>query len=213
MAKLIVLGIAIWTTLRQDLPAILTASRTNAAALPAQASHVVLHLLISMVAVQAMIAILDLIWVRWSHARGLRMSRAEIREEHKQTEGDPQVKRRVRRIQIQRARKRMLAAVPKATVVVTNPTHYAVALAYDRSKTAAPRVVAKGVDTLAARIRDVAREHQVPVVANPPLARALYTVELDAEIPPEHYQAAAEIIAYVWRLRGRIGAASTGERR
>ena len=97
----------------------------------------------------------------------------------------------------------MLAAVPKATVVITNPTHYAVALAYDRARNAAPRVVAKGVDSLAARIREVAEANQVPLVANPPLAHALYRVEVDTEIPAEHYQAVAEIIAYVWRLGQR----------
>ena len=97
----------------------------------------------------------------------------------------------------------MLAAVPTATVVVTNPTHYAIALAYDRTKGAAPRVVAKGMDEVAARIREVAAESRVPIVANPPLARALYTVELDGEIPAEHFRVVAEIIAYVWRLRGR----------
>ena len=112
-----------------------------------------------------------------------------------------------------RARRRMLAAVPKATVVITNPTHYAVALAYDRAKHAAPRVVAKGVDTLAARIREVAEANRVPVVTNPPLARALYRVELDADIPAEHYQAVAEIIAYVWRLgRGRAAPDPQGDR-
>ena len=128
------------------------------------------------------------------------MSRHDILEEQKETEGDPRVKARLRQIRNFRARKRMLAAVPKATVVITNPTHYAVALAYDRAKHAAPRVVAKGVDTLAARIREVAEANRVPLVANPPLARALYRVELDADIPAEHYQAVAEIIAYVWRL-------------
>ena len=102
-----------------------------------------------------------------------------------------------------RAKKRMLAAVPKATVVVTNPTHYAIALAYDRGNGGAPRVVAKGVDEVAARIREVASEHRIPLVPNPPLARALYEVELDAEIPAEHFKAVAEIIAYVWRLQAR----------
>jgi flagellar biosynthetic protein FlhB len=102
-----------------------------------------------------------------------------------------------------RARKRMMAQVPKATVVVTNPTHYAVALAYDRATNPAPRVVAKGADDVAARIREVAQAANVPVVANPPLARALYRLELDAEIPAEHYKAVAEIIAYVWRLGRR----------
>ena len=133
------------------------------------------------------------------------MSRQEIRDEQKETEGDPKIKQRIRQIRLQRARRRMLAAVPKATVVITNPTHYAVALAYDRAKNAAPRVVAKGVDSLAARIREVAEAHRVPLVANPPLARALHRVEVDTEIPAEHFQAVAEIIAYVWRLRGQAG--------
>ena len=98
-----------------------------------------------------------------------------------------------------------MAAIPKATVVVTNPTHYAVALAYERGGKGAPRVVAKGVDEVAARIREMAREHRVPLVASPPLARALYRVELEAEIPAEHFQAVAEIVAYVWRLGRRAG--------
>jgi flagellar biosynthetic protein FlhB len=104
---------------------------------------------------------------------------------------------------MQRARRRMLAAVPKAVVVLTNPTHYAVALAYERGSTGAPRVVAKGVDAMAERIRAIAREHRVPLVANPPLARALYPSQLDAEIPRELFQAVAEVIAYVWRLSAR----------
>jgi flagellar biosynthesis protein FlhB len=128
------------------------------------------------------------------------MSRHDIMEEQKETEGDPRIKARLRQIRVLRARKRMLAAVPKATVVITNPTHYAVALSYDRARVAAPRVVAKGVDTLAVRIREVAQDNHVPIIANPPLARALYQVELDREIPAEHFQAVAEIIAYVWRL-------------
>ena len=97
----------------------------------------------------------------------------------------------------------MMAAVPTATVVITNPTHYAVALAYDRAKQSAPRVVAKGMDEVAARIRAMATQHGVPLMANPPLARALHTLELEAEVPAEHFQAVAEIIAYVWRLRGQ----------
>jgi flagellar biosynthetic protein FlhB len=103
-----------------------------------------------------------------------------------------------------RARKRMMAKVPTATVVVTNPTHYAVALAYDRANSSAPRVVAKGVDSVAARIREIAEANGVPLLANPPLARALYRIELDTEIPVEYYRAVAEIIAYVWRLRRSV---------
>jgi flagellar biosynthesis protein FlhB len=154
-------------------------------------------------AAQAGIAAADYFWVTFRHNRNLRMSRHDILEEQKDTEGDPRLRARLRQIRSLRARRRMLAAVPKATVVVTNPTHYAVALAYDRAKHAAPRVVAKGMDSLAARIREVAEQNRVPVVANPPLARALYRVEVDADIPAEHYQAVAEIIAYVWRLARR----------
>jgi flagellar biosynthetic protein FlhB len=110
---------------------------------------------------------------------------------------------RIRRIRMRRARQRMLAAVPKATVVVTNPTHYAAALTYDIQKSSVPILVAKGVDSLAARIRDAAREHGVPIVANPPLARILYQLPINARIPPELYKVVAELIAYVWRLSGR----------
>jgi flagellar biosynthetic protein FlhB len=128
------------------------------------------------------------------------MSRQDVRDEQKETEGDPRIKAQIRQIRLHRARRRMLAAVPNATVVVTNPTHFAVALAYDRATSAAPKVVAKGVDSMAARIREAAQAARVPLVANPPLARALYRVELDREVPIEHYEAVAEIIAYVWRL-------------
>jgi flagellar biosynthetic protein FlhB len=163
----------------------------------------VLHVLLIALAAQAMIAGMDVFLVRMRHARQLRMSRQDLRDEQKETDGDPKIKARIRQIRMQRSRRRMLAAVPKATVVVTNPTHYAVALAYDRARNAAPRVVAKGVDSMAARIREAAEANRVPVVASPPLARALYQVELDRDIPAEHYQAVAEIIAYVWRLGQR----------
>ncbi len=176
--------------------------------LAAEATRLVLRTVLAVLAVQAAIAAADVVWVRLRHARSLRMSRAEVREELKETDGNPQVKQRLRQIRMQRARKRMLAAVPKATVVITNPTHFSVALAYDRARNGAPRLVAKGVDTMAARIREIARDHRVPVVANPPLARALYRVELDAEIPPEHYQAVAEIVAYVWGLSRRVRGAA-----
>jgi flagellar biosynthetic protein FlhB len=97
----------------------------------------------------------------------------------------------------------MMAAVPKASVIITNPTHYAVALAYDRGSKGAPRLVAKGADEVAARIRDLAREHRIPIVANPPLARALFRVDIDTEIPAEHFRAVAEVIAFIWRMRGK----------
>ena len=130
------------------------------------------------------------------------MSREDLRQEAKEADGDPKVKGRLRQLRQARAKRRMLAQVAQATVVVTNPTHYAVALRYERGKAAAPRIVAKGVDEVAARIREAATKASVPLVPNPPLARALHGLPVDAEVPAEHFKAVAEIIAYVWRLRG-----------
>jgi flagellar biosynthetic protein FlhB len=152
-------------------------------------------------AATAGIAALDVLWVRFSHARKLRMSRQELRDEAKESDGDPHLRARRRQIMRQRSRRRTLSATAKATVVITNPTHYAVALVYERGRDAAPRIVAKGVDALAARMRETAREHDVPIVPNPPLARALYKLDEDMPIPEEHFRAVAEVIAFVWRLR------------
>ena len=208
MAKIVVIGIVLWRVMLADLPRLMLAPFGDPNQILTRAAGPVLHVLLVVLAAQAVIAVLDYAWVILRHVRGLRMSRHDIQEEQKETEGDPRVKARLRQIRTIRARRRMMAAVPKATVVITNPTHYAVALAYDRAKHAAPRVVAKGVDSLAARIREAAEANRVPVVANPPLARALYRVEVDADIPAEHYQAVAAIIAYVWKLgrarRGRV---------
>jgi flagellar biosynthetic protein FlhB len=204
LGKVAVLSLVTWQVLRGDLSALRLAPRWDIHTLLAATSRAVLHLMLVVLAIQGVIAVGDLAWTRFRHASRLRMTRQEVRDEQKETEGDPKIKLRIRQIRQQRARRRMLTAVPKATVVITNPTHYAVALAYDRSRNAAPRVVAKGVDSLAMRIREVAEAHHVPLVANPPLARALHRVEVDTEIPAEHFQAVAEIIAYVWRLRGQV---------
>ena len=200
IAKIGAIAAVIWFVLSDDLRRLAVTPLVDAYGLTQMIGQGVIRVLLAVVAVQAVIAGADLFWVRFRHLRGLRMSRHDIREEAKESEGDPQIKARIRQIRMQRARRRMLAAVPQATVVVTNPTHYAIALAYDRTKNAAPRVLAKGVDSMAARIREAAQAHGVPIVANPLLARALYRVELDADIPAEHFQAVAEIIAYVWRL-------------
>ena len=143
-----------------------------------------------------------------------RMSKQEIKEEFRQNEGDPAIKAKIRQIRKERARKRMMAAVPAATVVIMNPTHYAVALKYESGKMAAPICVAKGVDALALRIRAVAEENDVPVVENPPLARALHAaVEIDEPVPPEHYKAVAQVIGYVMRLQGKLPPARADSRR
>jgi len=131
----------------------------------------------------------------------MRMSLQEIKDEHKESDGDPKIKAKIRQMQMQKAKRRMMAAVPKASVIITNPTHYAVALKYDHGAMAAPVVVAKGVDALALKIREVATASGVPIVENRPLARALYaSADLDKPIPTEHYAAVAEVISYVLRL-------------
>jgi flagellar biosynthetic protein FlhB len=138
----------------------------------------------------------------------MRMTREQVRLEMRDTDGDPHVKAKLKRIREIRSRRRMMANVKKATVVITNPTHYAIALSYDNS--GAPRVVAKGTDFVAASIREEADLHKIPIVPNPPLARALYQVELDMEIPGEHYRAVAEVIAFVWKLKNRRPASGSG---
>ncbi len=203
VVKLGVLGFAAFHVMAGGVAALGSAALWMPDQLAERIMREVLQLAMTLLGAQVVIAGADVWWVRHKHARDLRMSKEDLRQEAKEADGNPQIKQRLRQIRLSRARKRMMAAVPTATVVVTNPTHYAIALVYDREKGGAPRVVAKGVDEVAARIREVAREHRVPLVANPPLARALYKVELDAEIPAEHFKVVAEVIAYVWRLRGR----------
>lgn len=147
------------------------------------------------------LAAFDFIYQRRSFFNRMKMSLQEVKDEHKQSEGDPKIKARIRSIGIQRARRRMMAAVPTASVIVTNPTHYAVALKYEHGTMAAPVVVAKGMDEIALRIREVATAAGVPIVESPPLARALYaSAMIDRPIPTEHFKAVAEIIGYVMRL-------------
>jgi flagellar biosynthetic protein FlhB len=166
-----------------------------------QAVHLIAYLLLAF----TLIAAGDLFYQRWQFIKNLMMTKAEVKDEFRQQEGDPMIKARLRQIRIEKARKRMMAAVPKADVVVTNPTHYAVALQYDNKKMSAPTVLAKGVDRVAERIREVATEHKIPLVSNPPLARVLYdTVDLDQQIPTQHYRAVAEVISYVYKLKKRI---------
>ena len=203
VAKLAVAGLVVWNVLHGALALLPVSLLWLPTRLLDQTGRLVLSVLTALLGAQAAIAGFDVLRARLSNASQLRMTRQEVREEHKESEGDPHIKGRIKRMRTQRSRKRMLQAVPKATVVITNPTHYAIALAYERGSTGAPRVVAKGVDAMAARIREVAAEHRVPLVANPPLARALYPVELDSEIPREMFQAVAEIIAYIWGLRRR----------
>jgi len=186
---------------RQRLDALVT---TDVAALLALSELLSVKLLAAVVAVLAVIAALDYLFQYHQWHERQKMSLRELKEEFKHSEGDPAIKAKIRQIRHERMRKRMMAAVPTATVVITNPTHFAVALKYDRSMNA-PVCVAKGIDALALKIRQVATKHAVPVVENPPLARAIHaTVEVDAEITPEHYRAVAEVLSYVMRLRHAV---------
>jgi flagellar biosynthetic protein FlhB len=178
-------------------------ARMQAGATLAAVLHLSLKLLGGVLAAYAFLAAGDAVYQRLSWLQRQRMSKRELKEEYKETEGNPEVKAKLKQIRAARVRRRMMAAVPTATVVIANPTHYAVALRYERGM-AAPVCVAKGVDALALRIRALAAEHGVAVVENPPLARALHAgVEIDREIPVEHYRAVAEVIGAILRLRRR----------
>jgi len=204
LAKLIVIGgvmaAMLWPQRRQlDL----LVSIDPAAILPLVRDEA-FNVMAVVVTIMAIVAAADFLFQYWQWYERQKMTVQELKEEFKQTEGSPEVKAKIRQLRQNRSRKRMMAAVPTASVVITNPTHYAVALKYERGMNA-PVCVAKGVDILARRIRELATEHGIPIVENAPLARALHAaVDIDVEIPAEHYQAVAEVIGYVMRLRQAV---------
>ncbi len=170
-----------------------------------QIQKIVVLILVITVMIMTIIAALDFVYQKWDHKEKLKMTKQEVKDERKQQDGDPKIKQRIAALRMERQRERMMQAVSKADVVITNPTHYSVALEYDMETMPAPVLVGKGIDSLALRIREIAEENDVPIVENPPLARALYAgVEIDEEIPTEHYHAVAEVIGYVFRLKGRM---------
>lgn len=164
--------------------------------------HVAGVAFLCMAAVMMLVAAVDVPLSLWQYARKHRMTKEEVRKEHRESEGDPHVKGRIRNLQRQAAQRRMMADVPKADVIVTNPTHYAVALRYSEKEGGAPRVLAKGADMVAAKIRELGTEHKIPILEAPPLARALYRhTEIGHQIPEALYAAVAEVLAYVYQLR------------
>ncbi len=204
VAKLAVVGVASYLVLLPMFVSIEHFVGMDIGALLEEFEDLVFLLMVSVLAVLTVIAAADVIYQRYSYTKKMKMTKQEVKDEHKQAEGDPQVKARIRQIRFQRARDRMMSSVPSADVVVTNPTHFAVALKYDTQTMNAPTVVAKGADLIALKIREVAEENDVPIVENPPLARALFaTVEIDQEVPSEHYRAVAEVITYVYKLKRR----------
>ena len=178
-------------------------SMDPAAILP-HVKNIGLQILVTVVVVYSVIAVLDYAYQRQQWWNKLKMTMQEVKDEHKQQEGDPAIRSRIRQIRLERGRKRMMAAIPDANVIITNPTHFAVALKYEKGM-GAPVCLAKGIDALALKMRTLGEELNIPIVENPPLARALHSsVEIDEEIPPEHYKAVAEVIGYIMRLRDKF---------
>ncbi|MBN9040734.1 MAG: flagellar biosynthesis protein FlhB [Rhizobiales bacterium 62-47] len=199
--KVIALGAVMTMVLWPDRFRLDGMIRSDPSTLIESTTTLTMHLLTAVVAMLALVAIADYLFQYRQWFERQKMSLQEMKEEFKQSEGDPHVKGRIRQLRHARMKKRMMAAVPKASVIITNPTHYAVALQYERGMPA-PICVAKGTDAIALKIREVGKEHDIPIVENVPLARALYaTVEIDEEIPVEHYHAVAEIIGYVMGLK------------
>ena len=202
LVKLLGVGTIAWVVGSDEAVSVLGSVDVDAAGLMGLTAHLAGRLLTAIAAFAAVLAILDYVWQRHAFMRRMRMTRQEVLDEHKHSEGDPIIKQRLRQLRMARARRRMMADVPKATVVITNPTHFAVALRYEPSEAPAPVVVAKGADRVAARIREIASANKVPLVENPPLARLLHaSVEIGQPIPPAQYRAVAEIIGYILRLK------------
>ena len=202
VAKVLVVGGVAALVIWSSLDAVVSLSQESTLSASLHAARLVGWTLLLTIGGMALIAAVDVPYQLWNHAKKLRMSPAELRREERESEGDPQIKARIRNLQREAARKRMMAEVPKADVIITNPTHYAVALSYRENSMRAPRVVAKGQDLTAQRIRELAGEHRVPIVEAPPLARALYRhAELGDEVPESLYTAVAEVLAYVFQLR------------
>jgi flagellar biosynthetic protein FlhB len=204
LGKLIIIIGFTYSTLKSRIPLLLQSRLGSPLVSALDVWRILYQVAMKVCGFLLVVAIFDYAYRRWEYNRSLRMSKKEVRDEFKQTEGNPQIKSKIRQRQAQMASRRMMQEVPKADVVITNPTHLAIALRYNMGSMAAPVVVAKGEGLVAARIREIAAEHDVTVVENKPLARALYkTVELGAVIPEDLFQAVAEVLAFVYRLKRR----------
>lgn len=204
IAKFVIIGSVIFFVVYPEIPRIKLLVSSDVSQMMPLLLTLTLRLMFGVCAVMGLLAAADWWWARYSWYEKLRMTVREIKEEHKQSEGDPTVKAKLRQVRRMRLRKNMMKNVEKATVIITNPTHYAVALQYEPGMNA-PICVAKGMDLIALKIRAIAEDRRIPLIENPPLARALHkTVDIDQEVPPEHYKAVAEVIGYVMRLRRNV---------
>ena len=204
LLKVAAVGYIAWLVLKPHAREFENLAAMGPAAILPFCQKLIFSLMVGVLAFMGVTAGADWLWQRLRFAEKMKMSREELKEDHKQSEGDPHVKARLRQLRVERSRKRMMQNVPKATVIITNPTHYAVALRYVQGETAAPLCVAKGVDTLALKIREVGAEHDVPILEDPPLARALYAaVDVDETIPREHFEAVAKVIGFVMNPKNK----------
>jgi flagellar biosynthesis protein FlhB len=204
LLKLTLIGTVCYSAVHGKLASIVTISAIDHVTIFKLATGIIYDIALRVAIVLLILAIFDFAWQKWRHEQDLKMTKQEVKDEMKRMEGDPMIKQRRRQIAMQRAMQRVNTAVPGADVIVTNPTHFAVALKYDPDQMNAPKVVAKGADFLALRIRAIASENGIPIIERPPLARALYrNCEVGQEIPEQFYSTVAEILAYVWEITGR----------
>jgi len=205
VAKLVFVGLIAWLYLNSKRQELLSLRWAWSLEIIIGIGRLVLGMMIRLCVALLVIAAIDVLYQRWKYTQDLKMTRQEVKEEHKETEGSPELKSRIRSVQIQMAKKRMLQEVPEADVVLVNPTHVAVALKYDATQMDSPRVVAKGADYIAEKIREIARSYGVPVIRKPELARTIYSsVEQGDPIPENLYVAVAEVLAMIYRLRQRV---------
>ncbi|MFV0440911.1 MAG: flagellar biosynthesis protein FlhB [Lachnospirales bacterium] len=205
IAKLSVILLVVYNVIKDDIIKIYLMFDYGLSNSVAIYGDLAIRMGISVGAVFMIIGIFDLIYQRWKHNKDLKMSKQEVKDEYKESEGNPEVKAKIRGKMREAAMRRMMQDLPTADVIITNPTHISIAIKYDRDEGGAPKVIGKGVDFLALRIREVAKENDIPIVENKPLARTIYAnVDIDAEIPPDLYQAVAEILAYVYKLKNKI---------
>lgn len=205
-AKVLLVGMVVYTAIRKEIPFVMPLADQSILSIGTYICTTILKIMLRTSWVLLALAVLDYAYQRWEFEKGLKMTRQEVKDEHKQSEGDPLVKSRIRRVQREWARRRMMEAVPGADVVITNPVEMAIAIAYKNETMAAPQVLAKGAGTVAERIRQIARSHGIPIVENKPLARALFReVDVGRQIPAALYKAVAEVLAYVYRLKNRMG--------
>lgn len=201
IVKLIIIVTLVIKAAKRFIPEIISLTDASVAQMVYFTGKLIYWILIRIFSYMFLIALLDFAFQKWKYEEDLKMTKQEVKDEMKTRDGDPQVKAKIRRVQMQMARQRMFAEIPEADVVITNPIHYAIVVKYDMEKGGAPRVVAKGARMVAQKIKEIARENNVPIVENKPLARALYkSVELGEEVPGKLYQAVAEVLAYVYQL-------------